>query len=359
MRAAVLDRSVRGLRSSADLRANLRHDHLSGGATQSAAADRSGAVRGAGADRAQAARASARRVPGQARRLPAQLLPPRREGRLEARQARARHRPVHRHLCERQMDGKLFRHPCAGADLVLARHGRVAEGQSRRTREPRRRARPAGPRRRHHGQGDVPRAGRRLRERRSVHLRADQEGAAIMVRDSGASHDGWFWGWFGWNDWRPDWPRAAQATTIRTWASAILHELPRLGASDNQTFASLQNIKGEPGEPLVFLSQTFFLDPSSQSLQARIAQAEDKAAPRPAEALQPGLHRDLLLVGRRAGPRVDRQDAVGDLRPCLGAGRPADRGRPVRDLDQCLGCHSAGGTGLQFDMTAARAPTTS
>ena len=29
-----------------------------------------------------------------------------------------------------------------------------------------------------------------------VYLRADKEGAAIIVRDSGASHDGWFWGWF-------------------------------------------------------------------------------------------------------------------------------------------------------------------
>ena len=34
-------------------------------------------------------------------------------------------------------------------------------------------------------------------------------GAAVMIRDSGASHDGWFWGWYGFGSksgWTPDWP---------------------------------------------------------------------------------------------------------------------------------------------------------
>src|SRR4026208_979902 len=49
-------------------------------------------------------------------------------------------------------------------------------------------------------------------------------------------------------------------------------------AKDNSTFASLKNIKGEPGEPLVFLSQNFFLDPSWQSPQSRIQNAAAKDA---------------------------------------------------------------------------------
>src|SRR5690606_6800595 len=36
-------------------------------------------------------------------------------------------------------------------------------------------------------------------------------GAAIMIKDSAASHDGWFWGWYGFgpgSGWDPDWPPA-------------------------------------------------------------------------------------------------------------------------------------------------------
>jgi hypothetical protein len=38
-----------------------------------------------------------------------------------------------------------------------------------------------------------------------------QSGAAVMIRDNGASKDGWFWGWYGWGEasgWNPDWPAA-------------------------------------------------------------------------------------------------------------------------------------------------------
>ena len=77
-------------------------------------------------------------------------------------------------------------------------------------------------------------------------------GAAIMVRDSGGSHDGWFWGWYGWNGWDADWP-----------ANSSVNRLPNMGfgaycmnchasARDNLTFSSLKNIQGEPGRPLAF-----------------------------------------------------------------------------------------------------------
>ena len=55
-------------------------------------------------------------------------------------------------------------------------------------------------------------------------------GAAIMVRDATASHDGWFWGWFGWNEWSPDWPaKPAQGLADMGFGQYLL-ELPRLGA---------------------------------------------------------------------------------------------------------------------------------
>src|SRR5260370_866361 len=49
-------------------------------------------------------------------------------------------------------------------------------------------------------------------------------------------------------------------------------------ARNNSTFSALKNIKGLPGEPLVFLSQNFFIDPSWQSLQMRMKTAGAKYA---------------------------------------------------------------------------------
>ena len=81
-----------------------------------------------------------------------------------------------------------------------------------------------------------------------------------MVRDAGGSHDGWFWGWFGWGekDWRPDWPAPA-ANDYPYMGFGLYCTNCHASARDNSTFASLRNIKGQPGEPLVFLSQTFVL----------------------------------------------------------------------------------------------------
>ena len=87
-------------------------------------------------------------------------------------------------------------------------------------------------------------------------------------------------------------------------------------AKDNSTFASLKNIKGQPGEPLVFLSQNFFLDPSWQSLQNRIQNAGAK------DAAESGKDPDYnaaftqhLLGARRtaAAAHEDDGDEAGDL----------------------------------------------
>src|SRR5262249_57823039 len=83
-------------------------------------------------------------------------------------------------------------------------------------------------------------------------------GAAIMVRDTKAAHDGWFWGWFGWTGWSPD------------WGPDMDNSYPNMGfgqyctnchasATDNQTFATLRNVKDQGGGPLVYLSQNLFL----------------------------------------------------------------------------------------------------
>ena len=128
-------------------------------------------------------------------------------------------------------------------------------------------------------------------------------------------------------------------------------------AQDNSTFAALKNMKGEPGEPLVFLSQNFFLDPSWQSLQTRI-QERRREGHSGATGNDPPYNAGVHPTSSRAigglPPKRTRlrRDAAGDLRQRLGRsrGEPTAAGQFLTS-DQCLGCHSAGGTGLQYDMT--------
>ena len=86
-------------------------------------------------------------------------------------------------------------------------------------------------------------------------------GAAVMVRDAAAAQDGWFWGWFGWGGpdvWAPDWP-AASGNPYPNMGFGQYCTNCHASATDNQTFATLRNIRGERGEPLNYLSQNFFL----------------------------------------------------------------------------------------------------
>ena len=83
------------------------------------------------------------------------------------------------------------------------------------------------------------------------------QASAVMVRDSKGSYDGWFWGWYGWgpnSGWAPDWP-AKQTSPYPNMGFGQYCTNCHASAKDNSTFSSLKNIKGEQGEPLVFLSQ--------------------------------------------------------------------------------------------------------
>ncbi len=62
-----------------------------------------------------------------------------------------------------------------------------------------------------------------------LRLSPKEQGAAVMVRDSAAARDGWFWGWFGWpgSGWRPDWPAQNGNPPPFMGFGQILHELPR------------------------------------------------------------------------------------------------------------------------------------
>jgi hypothetical protein len=177
------------------------------------------------------------------------------------------------------------------------------------------------------------------------------QGAAVMVRDAQASYDGWFWGWFGWpNDWQPDWPNRAAARAY-PFSGFGLYCTNCHASAQEQTFAALRNIAGETGDPLVFLTQNFFLDSSWQSLDARIAKSAKVEGATKTRDLDAAFARTFAVPGG-----APKRSAIVSLpsetydNVWVGAGPPSHASQYVTS-DQCLGCHSAGGTGLQFDMT--------
>jgi hypothetical protein len=186
-------------------------------------------------------------------------------------------------------------------------------------------------------------------------LKANQQASAVMVRDAKGSYDGWFWGWFGWpgSVWKIDWPPAAGSPYPAMGFGQYCTNC-HASAKDNSTFAALRNIKGEPGEPLVFLSQNFFLDPSWQSLQMRIQGAgeKDAAAAGNDPAYDPAFLKYFQWWGGPAPARSKDMEMQPETYDSVwpNPGEPTAASQFVTS-DQCLGCHSAGGTGLQYDMT--------
>lgn len=182
-------------------------------------------------------------------------------------------------------------------------------------------------------------------------LRPISQGATVMIRDSAASRDGWFWGWFGWSGWSPDWPAHAAARDYPSMGFGLYCMNCHASAKANATFSALRNIRGEPGEPHVFLSQNFFLDPSWRSLHTRITQSTaDELRPE-----DPPYNPDFLKTFALPGGAPERKDIV--ALPSESYDHVWSRGgersavNAFLSSDQCLGCHSAGGTGLQYDMT--------
>jgi hypothetical protein len=183
------------------------------------------------------------------------------------------------------------------------------------------------------------------------------KGIALMIRDRAASYDGWFWGWFDWGaaranlkDWKPDWPAGAK------------NPLPDMGfgqyctnchaSAKEHTFASLRNIKGEHGEPLVFLTHDFFVEPVSDQ-HAAVATAGAPPPPTPQKdtdafvATYGTAENTVGAVPPRAKLALPSETYDTVWMPA-GAPKPASQ---FLTSDQCIGCHDARGTGLQYDMT--------
>lgn len=180
-------------------------------------------------------------------------------------------------------------------------------------------------------------------------------GAAIMVRDPEASFDGWFWGWYGFGEdsgWAPDWPaRPDNGLPNMGFAQYCLN--CHASARSNSTFASPRNIQGEPGEPLVFLNQSIGEMPDADSHHEAIAVGS--AAPKP---IGPRTSPDPQIIAdlKAYAAMLPRRDDIVPMpsqsydNTWVSADGPTAADTFLTS-SQCLGCHDAGSTGLQFDMT--------
>jgi hypothetical protein len=182
-------------------------------------------------------------------------------------------------------------------------------------------------------------------------------GAAIMVRDRGASHDGWFWGWYGFgpdSGWSVDWPPAESSPPANMGFGQYCVNC-HASAADNQTFAAARNVAGEAGTPLVFLDQSGTIAGSPAASYHREVVLPQGAAFRLGE---PHYRPDAaVLAGLRAeGLALETWDSVARMpsqsydNSWVAANGPTAADEFLTS-SQCLGCHDAGSTGLQFDMT--------
>ena len=185
-------------------------------------------------------------------------------------------------------------------------------------------------------------------------------GAAVMVRAPQASHDGWFWGWFGFDTasgWTPDWPADPETNRLAYMGFGQYCVNCHASARDHFTFSAAKNIQGQPGDPLVFLSQDFALSQDlADSHHGTVVQSGDDAdrLDTPRASYDPAFL-DAFAGGDTPawapdGESVERMPSETYDNVWMGAGAPTPSGQFLTS-DSCLGCHDAGSTGLQFDMT--------
>ena len=203
-------------------------------------------------------------------------------------------------------------------------------------------------------------------------LKPAEQGAAVMVRDSKAAKDGWFWGWYGWpgSGWHVDFPPdRSNPLPFMGFGQYCLN--CHASARDNQTFASPENIMDQPGTYLSFLSQDFYQN-QSFGIQApgkgpktavpsedlKILALSQMPAPIGLTSLLPSSASYLAALNLRQFQPISTDQANGLKMPSQTYDNVWVEGRGPKEAhafvtsDQCVGCHSAGGTGLQFPMTA-------
>jgi hypothetical protein len=182
-------------------------------------------------------------------------------------------------------------------------------------------------------------------------------GIALMIRNRRASYDGWFWGWFDWSaaranlqGWKPDWPADVKNPLASMGFGRYCTNCH--ASAKEYTFASLRNIAGERGEPLMFLSHDFLLEPVSDQ-HAAVATAG--TPPPPAEKKHDGAFIATYGTAENTVGAVPPRDKLAlPSETYDNVWMPAGGPKPSNQFltsDQCIGCHDARGTGLQYEMT--------
>ena len=176
-------------------------------------------------------------------------------------------------------------------------------------------------------------------------------GAAPMVRDREASRDGWYWGYYNWKSFEPDYPANNDDNRLPSQGFGQYCLNCHASARDDSTFADMRNVEGDP---LVFLSQHFF-DPEPAPSHHRQVTLPGDDADRLGEP-----HYTSSSVFAEAVPATSLPKRSWDDVPLMPsqtydntvveAGGPSPASEFVTS-SQCIGCHDAGSTGLQYDMT--------
>jgi hypothetical protein len=190
-----------------------------------------------------------------------------------------------------------------------------------------------------------------------LRLRPDSQGMAVMVRDSKASADGWFWSAIAWKGWVADWPPAS-ANVLPFSGFGQYCTNCHASARDNETFASLANINDEPGSYLTFLTEDYFQNQSDQLFtpsthvlpHERLRHEIESFVARHLPAQPPAILAALGLPDQQPDPTALEMPSQTYDHVWI----PADGPNPASTFvtsDQCVGCHTAGGTGLQYEMT--------
>jgi hypothetical protein len=226
-----------------------------------------------------------------------------------------------------------------------------------------------------------------------------ENGIAFMVRDAEATHDGWYWGYYGLalgktkseaqtnfatqnTKFRPN--PTTENTSANDWPP-LYWGAPSMGfgqyclnchasAVDNSTFSSMNNMQLGAGTPHSYLTNAWFdvqvfSDPEALTPSASAGEGKSEIIGGHAlRALQPALDASRAKASDMAPPKgvietylYDKTPVPTDTTDISMVSATYDTASvlsgPVTDAneyltsDQCAGCHDAGGTGMQFDMT--------
>ena len=184
-------------------------------------------------------------------------------------------------------------------------------------------------------------------------------GIAYMVRDNKAATDGWFWGYFGHfpageNDPNIDWPpRPDNSPAYAGFGQYCLN--CHASAENNGTFSDLANIEGQPGQPISYLSQDWFLTEVEADLPLQLLHSPQHvdAPVVKSSSVPPAFSNRFPLPPEQSLGSVESFSLPSQTydNVWVKAGETAPISSEYVTSDQCAGCHDAGSTGLRFDMT--------